>query len=91
VLTTKHLLDLGALHFLFEPFERALKVAADVLALIRPFEQHAEIVEPSDERIAKLEIVGDAPTTLQRLLRFGLIFPEIRCGDARFELGQFAR
>jgi hypothetical protein len=42
------------------------------------------------ERIAQLEIVGDAAPPLQRLLRFRLVLPEVRSGDAGFELGQLA-
>ncbi len=49
VLAAEHLLDLGRLDFGLERVERLEEIGADVLALARPFEQHAEVVEPPSE------------------------------------------
>jgi hypothetical protein len=42
-----------------------------------------------DNGVAELELVGESTAALERLLSFCLVFPEIRCGDARLERGQF--
>jgi hypothetical protein len=88
VLAAQHLLDLGRFDLLFKRIEPALQLAAHVLALLRPIEQHAEVVEFLGERIPQIDVVGDAAAALERLLCLGLIFPEIGGGDARFELVQ---
>jgi hypothetical protein len=45
VFAAEHFLDLGRLDLALERIERALQLAADILALLRPLEQDAEIVE----------------------------------------------
>jgi hypothetical protein len=86
----KHLLDLGGLHQRLERVDRTQQVAGDVLALLRPFEEDAEVVELGNERVAQFDFFGEPLATLQRLLRFGLIRPEVRCRDARLDCVQFA-
>jgi hypothetical protein len=90
VLATEHLLDLGAFHLTLEIVQRRLQIGAHVFALLRPFEQDTKVVDLLDQRIAQLEILGNAAPPLQRFLRLGLVFPEIRSGDAGLELGQLA-
>jgi hypothetical protein len=49
VCAAKHLLDLRALDFALEHIKRGLQVAADVFALLGPFEQHTQIVNLLDQ------------------------------------------
>jgi hypothetical protein len=53
---------------------------------VRPLEQHADVVDLPAKAVALLEIFGEAALTLQDLLCFGLVVPEIGVGDAAFEL-----
>jgi hypothetical protein len=60
-----------------------------VLAGAGPFDEHGQIVHAALQRGDELAIVLEAAAALQRLLRFGLVLPEIGFGDAGFETGQF--
>jgi hypothetical protein len=44
VLAAEHLFDLGSFDFMFEGVEPALEIDAHVLTLLRPFQEHAEVV-----------------------------------------------
>ena len=67
--------------------ERTLQIGFHRLSTLRPFEQHADVVHLLAEAVALLEIFGETALPLQRLLRLGLVVPEIRRGDLLFELG----
>jgi hypothetical protein len=84
VLTAQHFLDFCRFDFFLERIDRSLQVETDVLALLGPLEQHTKIVEFADERIAQIDLFAQTAATLQGLLRFRLVLPEIRSGDARF-------
>jgi hypothetical protein len=86
VLAAQHLLDLGLVDLRLERIERALEIGGDVFALPRPFEQDAEVFDLGREGVAQLEVFAQAPTTLQRLLGVGLVFPEVRRADPLFDL-----
>jgi hypothetical protein len=53
---------------------------------LRPFEQHAEIVDLLGQAGNELEVFGEPPLALEGLLRFGLVVPEIGRGNLLFEL-----
>jgi hypothetical protein len=91
VLAAEHLLDLGGLDLGLEGVDRALEISADILALLRPLDQHAEIVQLAYQRVAQLDLVREATPALQGLLRRRLILPEVRRRYARFDAGQLAR
>lgn len=86
VLAAEHLLCLDGFDLLLQRVERALQVGLDRLSTLRPFEQYADVVDLLSEAIALLEILSQAALPLQRLLRVGLVVPEIRRGDLLFEL-----
>ena len=90
VLAAEHLLDFGGLDLRLERVERALQVGGHVLALLRPFEQHADVVDLLGEAVAELDVFGEPALALQRLLRVGLVVPEVRRGDLQFELRQLS-
>ena len=81
MLAREHFLDLGRLDLRLDPVERARQVAGHVLAVLRPLDEDAGVVDPLGERVAQLDVVGEPALALQRLLRDGLIVPEIRRGD----------
>jgi hypothetical protein len=89
VLAAEHLLDLPGLDFLIEGFERLGEVVVDRLARFGPLGEDREVVALPLERQHQVAILLEAATPLQDLLGFGLVFPEIRRGDARLEAGQF--
>jgi hypothetical protein len=89
VLPAEHLLDFADLHFLFERVEAGRQFRYNRFTSFRPFDEHTEIVAAPLERPGKFQILLDPPAALQGLLRFGLIFPEVRRGGARLEAGQF--
>jgi hypothetical protein len=53
---------------------------------MRPFEQHADVVDLLGEAVALLDVLGDPALALQRLLRLGLVIPETLRRDLSFEL-----
>jgi hypothetical protein len=66
-----------------------LQIARHLFPALGPFEQYAEIVEFADERVAKINFFTQAAATLQRLLRLGLIGPEVCCCDALLYRSEF--
>src|SRR5207342_291318 len=54
-------------------------------------EQHTQVVELLDDGVAQRDLVGQPAPALERLLRLGVILPEVRRGDPRFDRLQFAR
>jgi hypothetical protein len=87
VLAAQHLLGLGGVHLLFKGIQRLDEIGGDVLATLRPFDQHADVVDLLRQAGAQLAVLGEASLALQRLLRFGLVVPEGRRGDLLFQLG----
>ena len=86
MLTAEHLLGFGGIDLLIELVQRFLKIRGDVLAALRPFEQHADVVDLFREAIAELEIFRQAALPLKGLLCFGLVVPETGRGDFLLEL-----
>ena len=86
VFAAEHLLGFGGVDLLFQRVERFLEVGGDVFATLRPLEEDADVVDLLGEAVAEFQIVAEAALTLQRLLRFGLVVPEIGSGDFLFEL-----
>jgi hypothetical protein len=86
VLAAEHLLGFGGVHLRVERVERAPEIGDHVLAALRPFEQDADVVNLAGKAVAQLEVLGEAALPLQRLLRLGLVVPEIWRGDSLFEL-----
>jgi len=86
VLAAEHLPGFDGVDLRFECIERARQIAADILAAARPFEQDADVVDLLPEAVALLEIFGKAALPLEGLLRFGLVVPKSRGGDAAFQL-----
>ena len=87
VLAAEHLPDLAGLHLLLERIEGLAEFGVDRFAGLRPLDEHGEIVALLLERCHQIVVLLEAPAALQDLLRFGLIFPEIRRGGARLEAG----
>jgi hypothetical protein len=86
VLAAEHLLGLDRIDLRFERVERLCQVRRHVLAAADPFEQHADVVDLLAQAVALLEIFGETALPLEGFLRVGLVVPEIRRGDAAFEL-----
>jgi hypothetical protein len=85
VLAAEHLLDLAGLHFLIEPIEPLRELGIDGLAGLGPLDEHSQIVGLLGQRQDEVALLLEAAAALQDLLRFGLVFPEIGSGGARFE------
>jgi hypothetical protein len=90
VLAAEHLFDFSGFHLRFDSVERALQIGGHVLALLRPFEQHTQVVDLRGEAVAQLDVLREPPLPLECLLRVGLVVPEIRRPDFQFELRQFS-
>jgi hypothetical protein len=86
VFAAEHFLGLDRVDLQFERIERALQVAANVLARLRPFEQHADVVDLLGEAVALLDVFGKAALALKGLLRLSLVVPEVLRPDLPFEL-----
>jgi hypothetical protein len=84
----EHRADLGGLHVARVGFQAPRELVADLLALPRPVEQNGQIVALLAERLGQCLVVLKAPPFLEDLLRAALVLPEIRRGNARFEVGQ---
>jgi hypothetical protein len=89
VLAAEHLLGLAALDFGGEFVEPAGEIVGDRLAGLQPFHEDGQIFSPAAERLAQVSIFLEPAATLLRLLRGGLVLPEIRRRDALFYLGEF--
>jgi hypothetical protein len=89
VLAAEHLLDLAGVDLLLEPVERVRELGVDALTRLRPFNENGEIVVLPAERHAEIAVLLQPAAALQDLLRFSLVFPEIRGGGASLEAGQF--
>ena len=88
MLAAEHLLDFGGLHLYGKVIQRPIQVRVDILPLLRPFDEHREVVTPLSQRFDQREVILQPPPTLQDALRYGLILPEIRGGRLSFDLGE---
>jgi hypothetical protein len=86
VLAAEHLLGLGRVDFRLELVEPARQIGADILAGVRPLDQHAEVVGAPLERSPERLIFLQAPATLHHLLCFGLVVPEAGLANPLFDL-----
>jgi hypothetical protein len=80
VLAAEHLLGLAGLHFGGELVEPLRKIAEDVLARLQPLDEHDEVVGAALQRLAERDVRFERLAALQRLLRGGLVLPEIGIG-----------
>jgi hypothetical protein len=86
VLAAQHFLGFGSVDLLFERSQGAGEVRGDIFPALRPFDQHADVVDLLGEAVAEFQILGKPTLALQRFLRLGLIVPEGRRRDFLFEL-----
>src|SRR5262249_24352506 len=70
--------------------ETTAEIAADVFALARPVDEHAEVVSLPAKRLRKRLVAVEPAAALLHLLSLGLILPEIGRGRLRVELRQLA-
>ena len=84
MLAAKHLLGFGGVYLLFEGIEGLGQVGGNLLTALCPLEQYTNVVDFLGEAVAEVDVFGQAPLALQRLLRLGLVVPEIRRGDLLF-------
>jgi hypothetical protein len=89
VLAAEHLLDLAGLDLLVEEVERLPELGVDRLAGCGPLDEDGEVLALLLERDAEVAILLEAAAALQRLLRLGLVLPEVGRGGARLEAVQF--
>jgi hypothetical protein len=87
VFAAQHLLGLRGFDLRLERHERLLEIGRDILAALRPLEQHADVADLVRKAVAQLDVFGEPALALQGLLRLGLVVPEIRRRDFLFELG----
>ena len=91
VLAAEHLLGLAGLDLGGEVVEPAREVVGNRLARVGPLDQHGEVLDAPVQRGAEVAILFQAAAALEELLRPDLILPEVRVGDARFDVRQFVR
>jgi hypothetical protein len=91
VLAAEHLAGFGGLDVLLEVVEAFQQVAVDGLAGLGPLDEHAKILRAGLQRVAERDLLVEPPAALQQLLRLGLVLPEVRLADARFDARQFFR
>jgi hypothetical protein len=84
----EHRANLGDLDVARVGAEGTRQIVGDVLALQRPFEQDLDVIGVLAQRNRQVAVAFEATPPLQRLLRVGLVLPEIWCGALGFELGQ---
>jgi hypothetical protein len=89
VLAPEHLLDLGGVHLGLQLVEAAVEVLVDGLALIEPLADDGEVVGGGLQLAGEVHVLAEAATPLEHALGLGLVAPEVGCGDALFEPGDF--
>jgi len=90
-LAGQHRPDLCRLHVARVALERRSQLALDRLALLRPVEEHGQVVGLFANRGGQRAVALEPAPPLQDLLGRGLIFPEVGRGGLGFDVGQFAR
>ena len=88
VLAAEHLLRLGRLDLRLKLAETSHEIRVDVLPGVRPFDQHAQIVGASAERLAQGHVILQTPPALHYLLRVGLVTPEIRLAGPLLDISE---
>jgi hypothetical protein len=78
VLAAEHLLGLARVDFLRQVVEPFGEVVRDRLPRFRPLHEDGEVVGAAAKRRTEILIVLEAAPALQKFLRGGLIFPEVR-------------
>jgi hypothetical protein len=91
VLAAEHLLGFAGLDLRRQLVERLAEVVPDGLASLGPLDEDVEVVELALQRVAELDVFLEPATALQQLLRVGLVFPEVRSGDALLYAGELDR
>jgi hypothetical protein len=86
VFTAKHLLGLGRVDLLRQCVQCLGEIRDHVFAAAGPFEEDGDVVDLFGEAVAQLEVLGEPSLPLKRLLRLGLVVPEVGRGDLPFEL-----
>jgi len=89
VLAAEHLLRLGRFDFPGESIDAAGQIGEDVLAFGSPLREDRQVVLALSKTVDQVAFLFQAAAALQDLLRFGLVFPEVRGCGACFELSQF--
>jgi hypothetical protein len=89
VLAAEHLLGLAGLDIGFQRVERRAEIGRHLLAGASPLDEDTDVVAAPLERVAEIDVVGDALAALQRSLGVGGVVPEIGRGDPRLEPAQF--
>ena len=90
VLAAEHLARLGKLDVALEVVQALEEIRFDRLARPGPLDEDAEVVAAARQRLGERQLVFDAASALQQLLRLGLVLPEVRLGNARLYAIQFS-
>jgi len=81
VLAAEHLARLGKLDVALEVVQALEEIRFHRLARPGPFDEDAEVVGAAGQRLGERQLVFDAASALQQLLRLGLVLPEVRLGN----------
>jgi len=81
VLAAEHLARLGKLDVALEVVQALEEIGFDRLARLGPLDEDAEVVGATGQRLGERQLVFDAASALQQLLRLGLVLPEVRLGN----------
>jgi hypothetical protein len=84
VLAAEHLLDFAGIDQAREFVDAGRQLGRHVFALACPFDEHTKIFSAFAERADQLDFLLDSPAALEKLLRLGLVGPEIGSRRARF-------
>ena len=84
VFTAEHFLGFRGVDLLFERIEGLGQVGGDLFTALRPLEQYADVIGFLGKAVAQLDVFRQAALALQRLLRLGLVVPEVGRGDLLF-------
>jgi hypothetical protein len=86
VFAAKHLLDFAGVHLARKRLQPVTELGECAsVPLLSPFDEHRQIITPAAQRRDELAVVLEPPPALKQLLRFFLVFPEIRLRDPRFD------
>jgi hypothetical protein len=84
VFAAEHLFGFRGVDLLLERVEGLGQIGGDVFTTLRPFEEYADVVDFLGEAVAELDVFRKTALPLQRLLRLGLVVPEVGRGDLLF-------
>jgi hypothetical protein len=91
VFAAQHLLGLAGIDERGEIVQAGREIVRDGLPGLRPFEQHRQVLDTASQRLAEVAILFEPAPALLRLLRGGLVLPEVGGADPLFYLGEFFR